>query len=181
MGLKTFNYEVKKLGITVPTAYAIIRNMEIHGSKGKAEFIIQSTRETTKTKEPLERFYLDFCVNRNENPYITAYNTAKGTVPKLVIEEIIDENAKETRGRLTYAHRYIKLRSTKPYRRAQHEYDQNRRADCRQKKRTGHDAGGSGRHSGRDCQSGFQMGARSQLSGRHAHRPSGSGASYQHD
>lgn len=91
MGLKTFNYEVKKLGITVPTAYAIIRNMEIHGSKGKAEFIIQSTRETTKTKEPLERFYLDFCVNRNENPYITAYNTAKGTVPKLVIEEIIDE------------------------------------------------------------------------------------------
>ncbi|MGN0819831.1 MAG: hypothetical protein ACI4M6_05490 [Christensenellaceae bacterium] len=91
MGLKTTNYEIKKLGIVVPEAYAIIQNIEIHGSKGKAEFIIQSTRETTKTKQPLEKFYIDFSINRNENPYITAYNTAKGTYKKIVKTKFEDE------------------------------------------------------------------------------------------
>lgn len=92
MGLKTTNYEVKKLGITLPTAYAIIRNMEIHGKKGKAEFIIQSTRETTSNKQPLERFYVDFTVNRNENPFVTAYNVAKG----VSIKKVFDDDSGET-------------------------------------------------------------------------------------
>lgn len=83
MGLKTTNYEIKKLGITIPTAYAIIRNIEIHGSVGKAEFVIQATRDLASTKQPLDKFYLDFPVNRNENPYITAYNKAKGTTEKV--------------------------------------------------------------------------------------------------
>ena len=77
MGLKTTNYEIKKLGITVPTAYAIIKNIEVHGEVGKALFYIQTNRDNTDKMKPLQRVYWDFNVDRNENPYITAYNSAK--------------------------------------------------------------------------------------------------------
>ncbi len=76
MGLKTTNYEIKKLGITLPTAYAIIKNVEVHGTIGKALFHIQTSRENTNL-QPFEKVYFDFKVNRNESPYITAYRLAK--------------------------------------------------------------------------------------------------------
>ena len=77
MGFKKANYEVKKLGITLPEAYAIIRNLKIDGENGYAEIVVQSTREATGKLAPLEIVRVDFKVNRNENPFITAYNTAK--------------------------------------------------------------------------------------------------------
>ena len=78
MGLKTTNYEVKKLGIVIPTAYAIIKDLHIKGEYARADFIIQSNRTSTADKEPLEVVKVEFGLNRNESPFITAYKTAKG-------------------------------------------------------------------------------------------------------
>ena len=41
MGLQTTNYEVKKLGITLDTAYAIVSKLSVDGTHGQAEFHIQ--------------------------------------------------------------------------------------------------------------------------------------------
>lgn len=98
MGLRTTNYEIKKLGITLPTAYAIIKNIEIHGNVGKALFYIQTSRNTTGTLKPLQKIYFDFDVIRTENPYITAYRTAKTARIKIKrnpqAHYIIDEKGK---------------------------------------------------------------------------------------
>lgn len=80
MGLKKTNYEVKDLGLTLSTAYAIIHRLEVDGDKGVAEFYIQnSPREKAFELKPLERVIIPFDVNRNESPFITAYTKAKGT------------------------------------------------------------------------------------------------------
>ena len=78
MGLKTTNYEVKKLGIVLPTAYAIIKDLYIKGEYARADFVIQANRTATSEKEPLEIVKVEFALNRNESPFITAYKTAKG-------------------------------------------------------------------------------------------------------
>ena len=77
MGLKTTNYEVKKLGIVLPTAYAIIKDLYIKGEYARADFVIQANRTATSEKEPLEIVKVEFALNRNESPFITAYKTAK--------------------------------------------------------------------------------------------------------
>lgn len=80
MGLKKNNYEVKDLGLTLETAYAIIHRLEVDGTYGVAEFYIQnSPRDNAFNLKPLERKIITFEVNREENPFTTAYNTAKGT------------------------------------------------------------------------------------------------------
>lgn len=80
MGLKKNNYTIEKIGITVPEAYAVIRNISIYGEKGSAEFVIQTSRERALNEDflPLETIYVNFDVNRNENAYDTAYTVAKG-------------------------------------------------------------------------------------------------------
>lgn len=82
MALKTRNYEVKNLGITLPEAYAIIKNIRISGEYGTATIVIQQTRELALEKAPLEVVEIGFAVNRNENPYITAYHEAKKDVER---------------------------------------------------------------------------------------------------
>ena len=77
MGLKKQNYKIKQYDITIPWAYAIIRKITIDGNNGTAEFAIQETREAAKFKEPFEKVVVNFVVNRNESPYVTAYNKAK--------------------------------------------------------------------------------------------------------
>lgn len=80
MGLKKNNYEVKDLGLTLETAYAVIHRLEVDGTHGVAEFYIQnSPRDNAFNLKPLERKVITFEVNREENPFTTAYNTAKGT------------------------------------------------------------------------------------------------------
>ena len=77
MGLIKQNYEIKELGIIVPKAYAIIDELAIQGNYARASFIVQTDREATRGKKPLERVDVEFTLNRNESPFITAYNTAK--------------------------------------------------------------------------------------------------------
>lgn len=80
MALTKTNYEVKDLGITLSMAYAIIHRIEVDGESGVAEFYIQnSPRDNAFNLKPLERKIVRFAVNRDESPFTTAYNEAKGT------------------------------------------------------------------------------------------------------
>ena len=76
MGLKTTNYEIKKFGITLPTAYAKISDIEL--KKGRATFVIQSSRENTDTLAPIETITIPVDFKRTENPFETAYKAVKG-------------------------------------------------------------------------------------------------------
>ena len=83
MGLKTKNYEVKKLGITLPEAYAIVKDLTVRGKSGYAVIAVQSSRENAEkvvdgTMSALEEHRIDFTVNRDENDRATAYAKAKG-------------------------------------------------------------------------------------------------------
>lgn len=80
MGLKKLNYEIKEMGIILPEAYAIIKNLTIKGSKAKAEFVVQASRESAINLKPLETKTLHFTVDRNSNPYETAYTESKKQV-----------------------------------------------------------------------------------------------------
>ena len=78
MGLKTKNYRIEKLDITLPEAYAVIINLHIKGGTATATFAIQTSRSNAMgNKEPIVTKELAFKVNRNENPYTTAYKLAK--------------------------------------------------------------------------------------------------------
>jgi hypothetical protein len=88
MGLKTTNYYVKDLDYTAPQAYAIIENIVIRGKYARADFVVQANREKASTKKPLERVSVEFTLNRNENPFVTAYNTAKMSYEDNAINEV---------------------------------------------------------------------------------------------
>lgn len=92
MGLKKENYEIKELGLTLPAAYAIIHRLEIDGNNGIAEIYIQSSpRENAVTLKPLKREFIRFKVDRNENPFITAYKEAK----KITIQTVVNKDGEE--------------------------------------------------------------------------------------
>lgn len=78
MGLKKENYQIEKLGLTLPVAYAILHRLEVCGDRGFAEFRIQnSPRENALGLKPLDVVNIEFAVDRNENPFVTAYREAK--------------------------------------------------------------------------------------------------------
>ena len=79
MGLQTTNYEVKSLGIELPTAYAIVSKLNVDGENGLAEFHIQTSREAALTKEPIEKVNVAFTVERDKNPLEQAYIASKAT------------------------------------------------------------------------------------------------------
>lgn len=77
MGFKKQNYTIEEIGVTLPEAYAYIHNLYVYGDKGNAEFVIQASRENAINLQPLKTVSIEFDVNRNESPYITAYKLAK--------------------------------------------------------------------------------------------------------
>ena len=77
MGFKTTNYTTRKTMITLPEAYAMIRNIRIDGKSGVADFAIQSSRDNSMFLQPVEVVKIFFEVDRNESPYVTAYRKAK--------------------------------------------------------------------------------------------------------
>jgi hypothetical protein len=81
MGLKTTNYIVKDLGITLPTAYAKITEISLSPSDWvNATFIIQSDRENTSKLKPIEVIKISFKWDRKTNIVETAYNLAKSKI-----------------------------------------------------------------------------------------------------
>jgi len=87
MGLKTVNYEVKSLGITLPNAYALLKDIKINDATGIATFVVQSTREMALKMKPIETVKIEFAFDRTKNPVETAYITAKGKRIETVADE----------------------------------------------------------------------------------------------
>lgn len=80
MGLKKQNYTIKTNGITLPEAHAVVKNLQIFGERGRAEIYVQASRDNAINLAPLEVVTIMFDVNRNESPFVTAYNKAKSIV-----------------------------------------------------------------------------------------------------
>lgn len=76
MGKYTTNYSIPNMDHTLETAYAVIRDLTIRGSRGTAVIAIQKTRELALNGAPFQTIKFEFDINRNESPYITAYKKA---------------------------------------------------------------------------------------------------------
>ena len=78
MGAMIENYKVEKLGITLPNAYAILKDLTIKGDSVTAHFAIQSTRENARHLQPLEVKTEHFKWDRKTDIAKMAYEKAKG-------------------------------------------------------------------------------------------------------
>ena len=78
MGLKTTNYEIKEFGITLPTAYARLTNININLS-GEAfgMFEIHQTREDIDTNSPIERKNFNCAIDKDLPIHNQLYVKAK--------------------------------------------------------------------------------------------------------
>lgn len=84
MGLTTHNYKIDdKL---LENAYAIIKSIQINKNKGIATFVIQTSRDAAINKDSLNEFSINFEVNRDESPYITAYKQAK---KEILVDDLV--------------------------------------------------------------------------------------------
>lgn len=79
MGLKTANYEVENFGITLPTAYARLVNVDIDiDGKAIGKFEIHQTREDIENhKSPFNVIYTDYTINKEKPIYKQIYEKAK--------------------------------------------------------------------------------------------------------
>lgn len=82
MGLFKENYESKKLGITLPKAYAYITDFKLKETDGKtygrAIFAIQTSREACIEKTPIEEVVLESIeLDRNKNVLEQVYDKMK--------------------------------------------------------------------------------------------------------
>ena len=92
MGLKTRNYTIEESGLTIPEAYAIIKNLSVKGEDAYVEMVVQTSRENALNLAPLQTVKFNCRVNRNENPFVTAYNFSKRKFEKhLPNEEVREE------------------------------------------------------------------------------------------
>ena len=58
MGLKTTNLNIEELGIELPVAYAIVNDLDIHGTSGTATLNISTSRENVFFKKPIKQVKL---------------------------------------------------------------------------------------------------------------------------
>lgn len=88
MGLKTTNYELTNLGLTLPEAYAIIHELRVCGNRGSAVFHIQSApRDKALELNPFKTIIVNFDWTRETNPLTAAYKEAKAMHYKKVWNE----------------------------------------------------------------------------------------------
>lgn len=93
MGLRTTNYEVKKLGITLPQAYAIIGEVQIAKSgSGFAKMYIQATRDNALNLQALEEKRIDFKWDRKQDIASCIYSAAKQKKTRIEQNGELDEN-----------------------------------------------------------------------------------------
>ena len=81
MGLKTTNYEIKNLGITLQQAYAVIKSITADRGHCNASFAVSTSRENALNKQPLETVNIDFeysLESDNIDLFALAYEKAKG-------------------------------------------------------------------------------------------------------
>ena len=92
MGLKTTNYEVKELGITVPTAYAQITSITSdREGNAYAQFVVQQSRDDIEVKDDIERLSVSYMINKSKPLYEQLYDVAKKTIFDGWEDDIVDE------------------------------------------------------------------------------------------
>lgn len=79
MGLKTTNYICKRTNLTLPTAYAVIKRVNVDDGDGFVEMAIQTDREAAFKYEPIElvRVHVNG-LDRSKNLYEEIYKYVKG-------------------------------------------------------------------------------------------------------
>lgn len=93
MGLKTTDYEVRGLGITVPTAYAQITQLLINKDNlAQATFSVQQNREDIKERTAFAKETFTCLVDKNEPIYTQVYNKAKVAIFNGWEDDIVDES-----------------------------------------------------------------------------------------
>ena len=75
MALKTTNYEIMEMGITLPEVVALV---EVDTERQTATFKIGVSRQAILDGKVIKTRKIAVPFNRNENPFETAYNYAKG-------------------------------------------------------------------------------------------------------
>ena len=80
MGLKTTNYTIQNLGITVPEANARIVHLNVHlDNTANALFEIQQSRAAIGVNKPLERCSLSCTIDKEAPIHAQVYTKAKET------------------------------------------------------------------------------------------------------
>ena len=77
MGLKKNNHEVKSIGIILPTAYAQVREIQLHGTECSAVIYIHKDRESVATFAPIDQRTIYFTFDRGKNLLEQIYAKAK--------------------------------------------------------------------------------------------------------
>ena len=78
MGLKTTNYNVSSLGVTLDAAYAIISDLYVDKQgNAKAVFEIQQSRENALGLAPLDSVEVNFTADKTGKVYEQAYAAGK--------------------------------------------------------------------------------------------------------
>lgn len=81
MGLKTLNYLIPDLGLTIPTAYCKVTRLDINKyGKVMAYAEIQQTRDDCENRMPLQVIGFNFINNKVINVFEQAYITLKETI-----------------------------------------------------------------------------------------------------
>ena len=96
MGLKTTNYEIKRFGITVPTAYARLTNVSIDvNGDAFGIFEIHQERDDLTTSEALDRIHFTTTINKDLPIHSQVYTKAKAEIftdwEDDIVEEILSE------------------------------------------------------------------------------------------
>ena len=97
MGLmKKQEYEVKSLGITIPTVYAKIGHLLIdENGRARATFNIHQSRENTINNRPLDRISVSTVIDKTQPIYSQLYIAAKEGVFADWIDDIVEETPAE--------------------------------------------------------------------------------------
>ena len=88
MGLKKDNYYSQSLGISLPTAYAVLKDLVLNGNNARAIFVIQSSRDATQTLKPIEKVEVYFEWDRKSDLAKIAYEKAKTQIIKDYLTDI---------------------------------------------------------------------------------------------
>lgn len=92
MGLKTTNYEIRELGLTVPTAYAQLAHVSVDlDGSASGIFIIQQARKDIGVKEALGKEFFRCKVDKTKPIHTQIYTAAKERVFTDWEDDIIEE------------------------------------------------------------------------------------------
>lgn len=90
------NYEIKDLGVVLPTAYAMIDHISIDkNGKAHATFSIQQSREDVINKNPLERINVTVDIDKTQPIYSQVYIAAKESKFADWEDNIVEDEATE--------------------------------------------------------------------------------------